>query len=228
MILVTRPRADAESFAKALEKKGREAFCEPMFEIVSIPNSLPVLTSYDALAFTSRHAVSAFATRESTRHLPVYAVGGATADAARSFGFQDVREGGGTLDNLNRLLRKEAANRPGSVLHISGAHVTGAVEQAGGGVADRVVLYEARPVQILSPDFLDVLERGGLQTATFFSARTAEIFCGLVEQYARTPALSSIKALCLSAPVVESLRHLSWKDVQTAGTPDMAGMLARL
>jgi len=80
------------------------------------------LTGIAALAFTSRNGVAAFAALSDDRSLPVFTVGDATAEAARTAGFAAVRSAAGALEDLARLLAEAA---PGLVL------APGALEPSG-------------------------------------------------------------------------------------------------
>ena len=93
-----------------------------MLAIEPISQAAPDLTGVAALAFTSRNGVDAFAALSGARALPVFAVGDATAEAARAAGFASVRSAGGALADLARLLTAEA---PGRVL------APGALEPSG-------------------------------------------------------------------------------------------------
>ena len=65
---------------------------------------MPDLTAIATLAFTSANGVAAFAALTPDRTRPVFAVGDATAGAARAAGFDRVQSAGGDLDRLAALL----------------------------------------------------------------------------------------------------------------------------
>jgi len=81
--LITRPREDAEEIAEQLRARGIESVIEPMLAIVPVPHPGLDLTDVQALLFTSANGVRAFAAATTVRSLPVFAVGDATAAAAR-------------------------------------------------------------------------------------------------------------------------------------------------
>ena len=222
--MVTRPRPAAVRTARALYALGREPFIEPMIEIETLPAALPDLAEFQALAFTSANGVQAFRDLSADRSLPAYAVGPATAEAAREAGFADVRECGGTVDHLNNIL---AADGPGSVLYLSGEHVAGTAGAPGVPV-ERLPIYRAVAAEGFSPEGRALLAGGGIESALFFSARTAAVFAGLARREGLEKALSGTRALCIADSVVESLRGLPWRRVQAAATPDQAGLLALL
>ncbi|GAA0870268.1 uroporphyrinogen-III synthase [Brevundimonas basaltis] len=101
---------------------GFEPLVAPLLRIEPIPQPAPDLTGVDALAFTSRNGVAAFARLSGERTLPVFTVGDATAGAARAAGFAVVRSAAGALADLVRLLAEAA---PGPVL------APGALEPSG-------------------------------------------------------------------------------------------------
>jgi uroporphyrinogen-III synthase len=160
------------------------------------------------------------------RGLPVYAVGDATAEAVRAAGFGEVIEAAGTLDELNALLAGAGLSPGRKLLHVCGAHVAGAAQAVV--PVDRLVVYEARAVERLSSECMEILDGEGFAAALFFSPRTALIFTELLKRAERTAAIKSTKALCLADSVLKSLQDLPWRDVRVAASPDQAAMLALL
>jgi uroporphyrinogen-III synthase len=226
-LLLTRPRDESAALAEVLEEKGWDCFIEPMLEIAPVHARLPDLAGFRALVFTSARGVNAFAAASRHRELTAYTVGPVTASIAINAGFGDVRAGAGDLKALNHMLATEKHDDGRPLLHISGVDVAGTVEAPGTKV-ERIALYEARTVRELSLGCLERLDRRLFAAVLLFSPRTGHIFADLLRKYARTDAVLSIKALCLSDSVVESVRFLPWLDVQAGPTPDMAGMTALL
>src|SRR5688572_29455279 len=99
-ILVTRPREDAERLAEQLEAKGHAIVIEPIFTIEPMPETPLDLDGVQALLLTSANGARAFGMRSPRRDLRVFAVGDATADAARALGFSDVESAGGDVADL--------------------------------------------------------------------------------------------------------------------------------
>jgi len=121
-VWVTRTQPEADATAARLEALGHDPVVLPVLEARPIAGVQLDLTGVDALAFSSRNGVVAFAALTPRRDLPVFAVGDATAQAARAVGFGWVSSAGGDLGDLSALLARE---RPGRVLH------PGALEPAG-------------------------------------------------------------------------------------------------
>src|SRR5205085_7458912 len=91
-ILITRPREDAERFARALTALGHEAVIESLLDVVFLPGPALDLIGVQALMLTSANGARAAAQRTAARNIAVVAVGPATAAAAREAGFIHVSE----------------------------------------------------------------------------------------------------------------------------------------
>jgi len=143
-VWVTRARPQAEDTAGRLRALGHTPLVAPLLQVRPLPAALD-LAGVAALAFTSRNGVAAFAARELRRAWPVFAVGDATAEAARAAGFGEVSSAGGDVAALAALI----ARRPplGPVLH------AGAAEAAG----DLAGLLAARRVPTLSAALYETL-----------------------------------------------------------------------
>src|SRR5690348_10603821 len=96
-VLVTRPREEAEALALRLEPLGFEPVIEPLIEVRFPADATVDVAGAQAVVFTSANGVRALKTARGgsslPRTLPVFAVGGTTAAAARAAGFHEVIEG---------------------------------------------------------------------------------------------------------------------------------------
>ena len=95
-VWVTRAQPGADRTADRLLALGYVPVVLPLLALEAIFQPNPDLSDVWALAFTSRNAVTAFAPLTPDRALPVFAVGDATAEAARAAGFADVRSAAAT------------------------------------------------------------------------------------------------------------------------------------
>jgi len=93
---------------------GHEPVVMPLFDVIPIIWDAPSAGAFDAVVMTSanaaRHGGAGLA---QFSHLPLFAVGKATADAARAAGFADVRVGDGDAAAIGPQLA-------GRVVHFSG------------------------------------------------------------------------------------------------------------
>jgi len=227
--LITRPVEDAQPLAAALTAHGIEPVIEPLLTIVALPTALPSLDGVRALLFTSANGVRAFGAKSAQRELAVFAVGPATAEAARAVGFGAIETAEGDADALARLVVERLKPDEGRLIHVAGSTLKGDLAgqlAAQGYTIERVALYDAVPADALSPRVADDLAAGRIDWVLLFSPRTAAIFARLVRNAGRADALKSCTALCLSPPVAEAVSSLPWHRVRIATRPDQANLLA--
>ena len=112
-IWVTRSQPGAERTADALRGMGHDPVVQPVLHAEPFDADLD-LSGTAALAFTSAHAVRAFAALSPRRDQPVFTTGDATAAQARREGFVNVRSAAGDAEDLARLILMDPPG--GSVL----------------------------------------------------------------------------------------------------------------
>ena len=229
--LLTRPLQDCHAVAAELLALGHEAVIAPVMEVAF--QTAPTL-SFDgvqALLFTSRNGVRAFAAGYERRDLRAFAVGRSTAEAAASAGFSRIESADGDSAVLADLVRSKLAPDDGPLLHIAGTTVagdlSGSLETAGFTVR-RGVLYEACPVDHLPEIAIAALQGRKVAGALFFSPRTAEVFARLVAGAGLEPKLRGLAALCLSTAVSKRLGVSAWGAVRIAARPVLPALLALL
>lgn len=210
-IAVTRAMPDAEATAARLKARGAVPVVAPLLTIAPCAFDTS-LRSVQALAFTSANGVRAFPMSREATSIPVFAVGDATAKAARAAGFEDVRSADGDVTSLASVIAASLDASAGAVVHISGADVSGDLAGAlrsFGFRAERRVAYTAVAVTELPQQL-----REPLDMVLFHSARAAETFLALGA--GESPRLV---AVCLSERVAEVARKGVWKRVVVAPAP---------
>jgi uroporphyrinogen-III synthase len=227
--LVTRPRHEAATLAALLTERGIDAVIEPMIDIVDRAAPPPDLGGVQAILCTSANGVRALARASGERSAPVFAVGDATARAARAAGFDCVDSAGGDVEDLARLVAARLRPAQGRLLHVAGSEVAGDLAGrlgAAGFVVDRAVLYEARTATTLTPETADLIDRGEIDLALFFSPRSAANFARLAAPVAA--GLSAAAAISISAAADAALDDLPFRDRLIAAAPTQAALLARV
>lgn len=123
-VWVTRARPGADDTASRLKDLGFTPVVAPLLEVSFLGMDPIDLTDVAALAFTSARGVEALAGRSGIRNLPVFAVGAATAQAARAAGFTQVTAGDGDVEALADLI---ACRHPpaATLLHAAAAQPAG-------------------------------------------------------------------------------------------------------
>ena len=229
--LVTRPREDSAEVSAALGARGFQVQVEPFLNIVLSLGQTLDLTGVQGFLATSANGARALAANHAPLHLPLWAVGDATARCARDLGFSQVASAGGDVETLAALVAGAANLAAGPLLHAAGSAVAGDLAGrlgAAGFTVRRQVLYEARPATALSPALLTSLDQGRLDLALFFSPRTALSFVTLTIAAKRDQACRTIAAYALSAAVARELAVLPWRDMVVAENPDQASLLAAI
>lgn len=233
--LVTRPRDDALDLARALLARGITPLVAPMLTIKPIPDAArrlaDSLVGAQAVLFTSANGVRAFAAASTRRELPAFAVGDASAAAARLTDFRGVASAGGDVEDLATLVAARLSPRNGALVHAAGTAVAGDLDGRLGALGftlRRAVIYEAVPVAALDEATGASLRRGEVAFALFFSPRTAATFVTLAAAAGLAESCGPMVAVALSPAVATTLKTLPWRDVRIAAAPTQRDLLAAL
>ena len=230
-VLVTRPEADAAPIAAELAARGHTAMIEPLLTIVAKPDAVVDLADVQALALTSANGARVLAERTARRDLPVFAVGDATAAAARAAGFAAVESAGGDVVALADLIASRLDPAAGAIFHPAARHLAGDLKgnlEAAGFTVRRVALYESEPSPALSEAAAAALRDGRIDAALFFSPRTGRTFVRLLTESRLTAVCGRMIAVCLSNSVAEDIKRLPWRALLIAAQPTQAALLKSL
>jgi len=150
-IWITRAQPGAAATAERVRALGHDALVAPLLAVRAIEDAQVDLTGVAALAFTSANGVRCFADICAERSLRVFAVGAATAQAARAAGFKLVLSADGDVDALAEGIGQRRGELRGAVLHPGAAEpagdLAGALEKQGVS-ARSLILYETASVQL--------------------------------------------------------------------------------
>ncbi|MEQ9640341.1 MAG: uroporphyrinogen-III synthase [Alphaproteobacteria bacterium] len=227
-LLLTRPAQDSVALAAELERRGHTAVVEPMLDIRPLPHAPLGLVGAQAILLTSANGARALLGRSVGHYMPIYAVGNATARAARDAGFSRVESAAGDVEALADLVIARLDPAAGRLVHVAGSAVAGDLAgrliDAGFDVA-RAVLYAAEPATALSPACRDNLHAGSLDGALFFSPRSARAFARLVRAADCEDACRRVTGFFLSDAVAVA-DDLPWRARRIAAEPTQAALLA--
>jgi uroporphyrinogen-III synthase len=222
LVWVTRTRPAAEDTAVHLRERGFEPLVSPVLEVRPV-EALINLDGVGALTFTSRNGVAAFAERSARRDLPVFAVGEATAEAARGAGFAHVEAAAGDVAALAEALAARSGEIAGEVLHPAASERAGDLSAllTGSGVKVRtLVVYEtvdAEPAEALA-------RLPALDAAVVHSPKAARRLAALLDP----AAVPDVLFACISANAARPLEAAGFEKVLCAPFPDEAGLLKLL
>ena len=100
-LVILRPEPGASASLRRASALGLDAILMPLFEIRPLDWTPPDPDAFDGVLATSANALRHGGTGlEQYNHLPLHAVGEATADAAREAGFGNVFAGNGDVETL--------------------------------------------------------------------------------------------------------------------------------
>ncbi len=229
--LITRPREDSENISRDLRQRGIESVIEPMLTIVHGADPPVELANVQAVLFTSANGARAFAAASAERSLPAFAVGEATAAAAREAGFARVESAGGDVAALAELVRRRLDPAKGALFHAAGSVTAGDLAgslQRSGFTIQRAVLYEAVRASAISPETAALMRQGHVNMVLFFSPRTAATFVTLARKAGLEGTCGGMVAVCLSPAVAEAVGVLPWRDLRSAASPRWPAMLGEI
>jgi uroporphyrinogen-III synthase len=197
--------------------------------IERVPGVAPDLEGVQALVLTSANAASALGAP--ARQLPVFAVGEATAKAARRTGCAAVVAATGAGADLARVIAQRCRPERGALLHLCGEDVRPGLSErlaAAGFALRRQVVYRALAARALSPVTVEAISRRQIEAVLLFSPRTARTFVELIDRHGLQANLAAAAAICLSAAVAQPCRELVWRAIHLAARPAPGALLEAL
>jgi uroporphyrinogen-III synthase len=218
-VWITRAQPGAARTAARLTALGFEPVVAPLLALRPLPDALdaaPDLASVAALAFTSPNGVSAFAAlTPDLRDLPVFAVGDATAEAARDAGFTEARSAAGDIHALARLI----AASP-----IHGLILAPGAREPAGDLPALLPEHAVRRLPVYAAEETDADPPADFDAVLLHSPRAARAFARIA-----TPETAANRlAVCISAATAAPLAAFSFAEIRTADAPDENSVLTAL
>ena len=216
-LVIIRGEPGASRTLAAAHEAGIDALAFPLFEAQPLEWEPVEPARYDALLIGSANAVRHGGdSLKEMQALPVYAVGQATADAAREAGFEVAHTGTGALQNVLDGLGSEPPLR---LLRLAGEKHVPLAPPPRTRMDTRIVYrIEDRP---FPPALSQLLKAGAI--VALHSAEAALHFRSECE---RAELDLSRIALAVIGPRVAAVAGPGWASVNSASTPDDAALLA--
>lgn len=227
-LLLTRPAEDSAALAAELQRRGHQVEIEPMLTIRPLPEAPLDLEAAQTILLTSANGARVLFDRSVGRNMAIFAVGDATARAARAAGFTQVESAGGDVAALADLVIARLDPAGGRLVHVAGSAVAGDLAgrlRAAGFAVERAVLYAAEPATALSAACRDKLLGHGLDGVLFFSPRSARAFARLARMAGCEGACRQLTGFFLSEAVAAAA-DLPWRARRIAAEPTQAALLA--
>jgi uroporphyrinogen-III synthase len=222
LVAITRPKADGERTARAVRALGHDVLLAPLMRVEKAAGDLS--GDWSAVAITSANALTVLGDEVARlRHLPIFAVGRRSAEAAH--GFAEVHAADGDVGDLAQLIARK--HRGGRVLYLAGENRAADLidELTSRGIAaERRIVYRA--VTAPFPQDLTVaLTAGRVDAVLHFSKRSAENYLAGARGAGILALALAPRQLCLSEQVAEPLRALGASHVVVAAQPDELSLL---
>jgi len=206
-VLVLRPEPGASATVARARERGLDAVAVPLFEIEPVAWDAPEAGGFDGLLLTSANAVRCAGDQiEKLRGLKAYAVGDASAEAARDARFDIATTGDSGVDRLLASIEADL-----KLLHLCGEDRR-QPEQARQSITPLVV-YRSRAIE--SPRL--AIDAGTV--ALIHSPRAGQRFAELA------PDRGSVAIAAISPAAAEAAGD-GWKSMAVADEPSDEALLA--
>jgi uroporphyrinogen-III synthase len=206
-VLVLRPEPGASATVERARKRGLDAAALPLFEIDPVEWEAPEAGGFDGLLVTSANAMRCGGVLlNDLRGLPVYAVGVATAEAARGAGFDVVSTGEAGVDRLLESIEPDL-----KLLHLAGENHRIAKKPR----------QQITPIAVYRARAKEDIDASSIQdcVAMAHSPRAARRLAELVDDKA------SVAIAAISRKAAEAAGE-GWAAVEVAAAPNDDALLA--
>lgn len=218
-LLIIRPQPGADATARLARLAGIEPIINPLFAIQPLAWHAKNAAHYDALMLTSANAIRhAGAALSALLPLPVYAVGEATANAARAAGFRVVFVGS---TDANAVVGQAVANGDARLMWLAGEHQS-SIDLPPGVTLDSALVYNSAALPATQP-LIELLSSPIL--VALHSVRAAQHFVTICEAHSIDRNTISIAAL---SPSIAENASDGWRNVLISDAPNDAALIAKM
>ena len=230
-VVISRPHFDGERTAATLRARGHDVLIAPLMRVEPIP--VEISDGWGAVIFTSANAVNAIVhnvARKALFKLPVFAVGGRSAEAAREIGFVNVTSADGDVRDLVRLIAERRPGASAPLLYLAGEDRAADLisELAMRGIAAEMAVVYRVVTAPFPPALMAALTNGQVDAVLHFSRRSAENFVAGVAQAGVMAEAFKVRHICLSAQVAAPLSDAGAVRIAVASRADEAALIDAL
>ena len=244
-VLITRPLNQADSLRRAIESAGAKTLSLPLIEInrlndaqaiQELRNKVLQLDSYQSLIFVSNNAVS-FGGEVINNYWPqfpigieVIAIGPTTAEAAsEQLGCEVIQPSSGmTSEDILRLpaLSNVSDKKVGIVRGQGGRELLADTLRERGAIVDYLEAYRRTPVDYMSVDFCNRLQKAGVNVLTVSSGESLDRLTHLLA--ANGKMLQQLKLLVPSERIGRQAKKAGYEQVKNASGADLLSFVSAL
>ncbi|MDX2224085.1 MAG: uroporphyrinogen-III synthase [Rhodospirillaceae bacterium] len=219
IILNTRPVIYRDVMRAGLAPLAVPVIDAPLLETRPLAVIVPRAAAFDALIFTSQIAAAFFPADEAWRATPVYAVGDATADAARRAGFSRVISAAGNARDLARVLEQ---NRFRRALYPSAVDVAAALDADFSCRIVRLATYRMELRGSFEPGIIQTLRAAARIVVPVFSRRSAR---AAATALTNAKVTAEVVAIGISATALDLDAPPPWRWHLIAREPTLAAVV---
>jgi uroporphyrinogen-III synthase len=214
-LIIVRPEPGNAASTTSAQARGLQVHSFPLFETVSVAWQAPDPARYVGVIMTSANAARlAGPDLQRYTHLPLYAVGDVTGDAARTAGFLSIVSGDGDVE---RLLGKIATLGLHRLLHLSGADYQ--PFEPHGVEIERQTVYASNPIAP-APELLAALKQGGV--VMLHSTRAAKQFAKIAQTHGIDRSSLGLAVISENAATAAGT---GWSEIAIAASPRDGALL---
>ncbi len=234
-VLVTRPAPDSETTAASLRAKGFEVMQAPMLRFEPVACS-GLDADYGAVIVTSANALRAVEGQlgDALLKRPLFAVGEATASAARKIGFGKVTAAKNDASALRELVlagvKKRQFKKSDALLYLAGADLSRDLASELGTEGLNVVTvttYRMAALASLPREVCEGFAANSIQAVLHYSQRSARAFLDASRAEGVEISALSVPHCCLSPNIAAILREAG-AQVFSAASADEKALFAAL
>lgn len=215
-LLIIRPQPGADATARRFKDAGYAPVVMPLFAIEHLPLQSVSVDGYDAILLTSGNAArAAHAFLQGALHVPIYAVGSATANALETLSLPVAATGSQGVD---ALVGVAAAHGHKKLLWLAGEDHS-AVPQIADVHIDIVIVYRSAAVETPAQFVIQVVQ---CDAVILHSSRAAAHFARLCD--AGGLSRSEITLATFSNAIAESAGE-GWAHMIVAVSPNDAALM---
>lgn len=221
-ILITRPESEANALKTQLIGRGLNAIAAPVARIVPLAPALPAWQGQELVATSANAFIAPLPV--SYAKATIYAVGEATAQAARHAGLSNISIGPGDAASLADMIIQQHPDRMGSLLYLAGEPRKPVLEErlASAGLAIETLLrYRTEALASLPPAAIQALAHPR-PLVLLYSAASAQKFIALCGR--ASVDLSQLVAICIS-DAVKSMLGGMMGEYHVAAEPNQESLL---
>ncbi len=225
-MLITRTRPGADRLVKRLQAVGITSTCCPLLGVEHLAGPIEHDPAVQGYILTSAAAIRSLPAPDKLGDIPVYCVGGNTAEQAKASGYKNCIHGTGNGKKLAKLIARKKRTDTGKLLWLRAEIADEAMKRelisSGFDIAE-IICYRTRQVTSLAQSIETALANDEFAAVLFHSRRAAQCFCKLAPELGQ-----QTKAVAFSAQITEILQDMEFADVTICKQPNDQAMIATL